>query len=262
MSGMQHLAWAVVVVVLAGNVSWVTTAHAQQSERRAQSRMATAEIPVQIGVGPAGLLFGGPTYPDFGFRGALFDDQAVHSGLRISLTAIIEEELVREHRDLVPRQYHQQIINAGEVRYAPGILAVIPSTLYLSPSLGEAMAWGGSWSLLGAGLAFSQRPVRTSLSGAVIATLMYINSASVAAEHYFFVRPGLELNLDFEVPITSNLLISVGWNSMVHLPQSLDGVGMEMLSMGSFDERSLWHIGQFYLQTHFRVPYSYQYRRR
>lgn len=234
-------------------------AHAQ-AHTHTPGSMQVANVPVQIGIGPAGYLFGGPTYPDLGFGGALFDDQPVHFGLRVDITAVITTDLIREHRGLVPRQYQRNVVEAGEIRIAPSVLGLIPTALYLSPPVAGSHAWGATWSPIGAGLVLSREPMRTTISGSLIATLMYINSEAIAADHYFFARPGLEINLDFEIPVTNDFRVSVGWSSMVHIPQSLRGTGANMFEMGGFDEDSLWHIGQFYVQGHFRVAYPYQYR--
>lgn len=222
----------------------------------------TAQVPVQVGVGPTGNLFAGPTFGDnVGWGGRLGGDQLIHTGLRISVTAVIEAELVRRHPGLVPRQYRQQVIDAGEVRYAPGIVALIPNSLYLSPPIPgvdgwEAQAWGATWSLMALGLPFVTDPFRFSVRGALIASAIYINSEAVGG-HYFFLRPGAELKAEVEIPLADDFLVSFGWASMFHVPQSLDG---GILEVGGFDENSLWHIGQFFLQGHIRIPYTHQYR--
>ena len=223
----------------------------------AEAQRGTADVPVQVGVGPTGNMMGGPTFDDeIGWGGGLFSDQPLHTGLRISATAVIDDELVRDHPRLVPRQYRGRVQQAGEVRYSPAVLALIPSSLYLSPPIADSSAWGATWSLLGLGLPFITEPFRASLSGSVIATLMYVDSESVSAP-YFFARPGVELNLDIEFPLDDNFLISLGWASKVYLPpQPLDGTAIDI---GSYGQDTLWHIGQFYIQAHFRFPYSYQY---
>ena len=237
---------AVLVVAFVG--LWSVDAEAQ--------RTRTAQVPVQVGVGPAGNMMGGPTFEDgLGWGGRLYDDQAIHSGLKIDIRAVISGELVRQHPGMVPRQYRSQIQQSGEVRYAPGIVSLIPTSLFLSPPIGDASAWGATWSLLGLGVPFTPSPVRTSARGAVITTAMYIDSPSVA-DHYVFLRPGVELKVDVEFQLAEDFLISVGWASQVYLPQDLDG---GILSAGGFDEDSLWHIGQFYIQGHLRIPYAHEY---
>lgn len=216
----------------------------------------TANVPVQVGLGPAGNMFAGPTFDEeIGWGGRLYEDQPIHTGLRLNITAVIDADLVRAHPRLVPRQYRGQFRGGGEVRYRPGILALIPSSFYLSPPIQDASAWGATWSVIGIGLPLMREPIRPSVSGALIGSLMYIDSESVTAP-YFFARPGVELQFDIEVPLADDFLISVGWASKVYAPQSLDD---GLLSFGGFDDDSLWHVGQFYLKGHVRVPYPYRY---
>lgn len=237
---------AMVTAVAMVGMLWSTEAQAQRS----------AEVPVQVGIGPAGYLLGGPSIDEFGWEGRLFDDQPIHTGLRLSLTAVIDSELVEEHPGMVPRQYRSEIQDMGEVRYAPGILSVIPTDIYLSPEVNNTQIWGATWTGLSLGAALPLDEVRISASGSLIGTFKYIRSDVLPEEHYIFARPGVELAVDFEVPIDERFLMSVGWTSKVYVPQDLDGnVG----DVGEIDGDSLWHVGSFYLQGHFRFPYTHRY---
>lgn len=222
---------------------------------RADQR-GVAEVPVQVGVGPAGHLFGGPTFDEVGWGGGLFDDQPIHTGFRLSITAVVTSELVEEHPRLVPGDYRGYVRRAGEVRVSPAVLSLIPSTVYLSPPIADASVWGATWSVIGAGLTLLNAPVRAAINGRVIATFMYIDSESVQAP-YLFARPGVKLNFDVEIPISTGFLVSLGWSSKVHVPPQPLTEGI--VSSGSYDEHSLWHIGQFYLQGHYRFPFRYNY---
>lgn len=239
--------WVVAALAVMVVSVWSVDAVAQNTR--------TAEVPVQFGIGPAAYVFGGPTFDEPGWGGKLFDDQPIHTGLRLRMTAVIESELVEEHPGMVPGQYRSHIARAGEVRYAPAIISLLPTSLYLSPSIGDASVWGATWSLIGLGVAFAQRPVRPSGRAALITSAMYISSDAVESP-YVFARPGVEIQFDLEVPLDERFLVSVGFSSQVYVPQLLEGSFMEI---GGFDEDSLWHIGQVYLQGHFRFPYSHQY---
>ena len=118
---------AVVVVVFASIVMWSLDAEAQQRRRAPATTAATAEIPVQIGVGPVGFMFGAPTYPDLGFGGLVFDDQPLHTGLRIDLTAVVDADLVRQHPGLVPLFIDKSTLRIIGLRT---ISTVIHSPLY------------------------------------------------------------------------------------------------------------------------------------
>ncbi len=240
------------LTVAAFTVATIDDAHAGSS--------TVAEIPVQVGVGPTGNIFAGPTFEDdaVGWGGNLAGDQPVHTGLRLSVTAVIDADIIDDHPRLVPRNYRGMLRRAGEVRISPMVLGLIPSSLYLSPPIAEASAWGATWSIIGAGITLMNEPVRFSVNGRVITTLMYLNSPS-ASSPYFFARPGASIVLDLEVPVTDDFLISFGWSSKVHVPpQPLAGGVMEA---GEFNEQSLWHFGQFYVQGHYRFPFRYDYGR-
>ncbi|WP_146973489.1 hypothetical protein [Lujinxingia vulgaris] len=214
-----------------------------------------ASIPVQIGVGPAGVMVGSPSLSS-GYGGDVYDDQPIHLGVRIDLEAVITSDLVREHPKVVPRQYRNQLLAAGEVRYRPGIAAILPRSVYFSPKIWDTGMYGATWSLLGAGLALSPSPFRVSLGASLIGTALFMHSDTLPSPT-FFVRPGIDITLDFEIQAARDFGLSFGWSSMVHLPQP---VGGSVLEMGSFDEGSIWHIGQFYVQGNFRFPYHITYR--
>lgn len=235
---------AAVVVVL-----WAVPADADDPR-------GTAEVPVQVGVGPTGVMFGGPTFDEPGWGGGVFDDQPIHGGLRLDVTAVVDEELVEEHPQMVPSNYRGMVREMDEVRYSPAILSLIPSTIYLSPPVDDAAAWGASWSLLGVGLAPISEPVRLGLGASLGVSALYISSEAVRSP-YLFLRPNIEVEIEVEIPVSDSFLMSLGWASTVHAPpQPLQG---GVTDAGSFDEHSLWHFGQFFIQGHFRFPYEYNY---
>lgn len=244
---MRKWKWvATVASVALVSLLWSAPAEAQRE----------AEIPVQVGIGPAGYLLGGPSIDEVGWEGRLFDDQPIHTGLRLSIAAVVSSDLVDEHPGMVPRQHRATLREMGEVRIRPGILMVIPTDIYLSPPVNNTQMWGATWSAIGIGVALTQEPVRFSASGSVIGSLKYLQSEVLPEDHFFFARPGVELQLDFEVPVDDQFLLSFGWASKVYIPQDLDG---NVADIGEFDGDSLWHVGQFYLQGNFRFPYTHRY---
>jgi hypothetical protein len=57
--------------------------------------------------------------------------------------------------------------------------------------------------------------------------------------------------VDLELQFSKRFLVSVGWESALYVPQELGGLGLpERLRDGIF------HVGQAYLQLHFRFPYT------
>lgn len=213
-----------------------------------------AAIPVQVGVGPSAFLIGSPER--FNYNGLIYDDQMAHFGLRIDLEAVITSDLVREHPKVVPRQYRSRLLAAGEVRYRPGIAALLPKAVYFSPKIWNTGMYGATWSLIGAGVSLFPSPFRVTLGGSLIGTALFVHSDTLPSPT-FFVRPGIDLNVDFEIQVASDFSFSVGWSSLLHLPQR---VGGPVFELGSFDGDSIWHIGQLYVQGNFRFPHYITYR--
>ncbi|QDE70960.1 hypothetical protein BHS09_30475 [Myxococcus xanthus] len=61
----------------------------------------------------------------------------------------------------------------------------------------------------------------------------------------------VEVGIDLELQLSKSFLLGVGWESAFYVPQELGGLGLpERLRDGFF------HVGQAYLQLHFRVPYA------
>lgn len=254
-----------VLVAVAIFFSFGLEADAQQQQRMRSQRIqpGVAQIPVQIGVGPTGYFLGGPiTEPEFGFGGQLMDDKLIHSGLRISVTAVIDREVARRHPNLLPRNYRQQVGQGQEIRIAPSVVALIPTSLFISPPVfGDAQAYGATWSLFGVGLPLSRDPVRISLNGALIGTVMYIRSPSLQNQNYIFARPGAEFRFDVEIPIERDFRLGIGASTQLYVPQTLRGTGADSFGAGEFlDSQSLWNISQIYIQGHFRIPYDYRYQ--
>jgi hypothetical protein len=220
----------------------------------AQARSRAVAVPVQIGVGPAGYIVGAPNLGTFRLEGPVVEDQLFHTGLRIYLAAIIDKEFVRQNPQLIPRQYRRQIMEMGEVRVSPMVANLIPSSLIISPKVRNTGIYGVTWRLIGIGLAPVSDPVRVSVNAGALATYAYMHSDTFANTH--FLRPGLEGALDIEIPFTNEFLMSFGWASQFYLPQR---VGASPIDFGAeFDSESIWHMGQLYLQFHFRVPYMYE----
>lgn len=238
---------SVMSVVVVGLMALLNASQADASQRqrardRAPSRASSQiTVPVDIGVGPAGVFFNGPV-------GA---EQPLHFGLRLSITAIIDREFATKHQRLIPRQYRRQIRQMTEIRYRPAELALIPSSLMLSPKVANTGVYGATWRWVGLGIAPIDNPVRVGLGAGVIFTYAYMHSETLFSSMHF-LRPGVELTLDFEVPVTQNTLLSAGWASQLYIPQTLNG---SILEVGGFNN-SIWHIGQAFLKLHYRFPYT------
>ncbi|MFP2912777.1 hypothetical protein ACLESD_48780 [Pyxidicoccus sp. 3LFB2] len=194
-------------------------------------------VPVDVGVGPTALLFFGP----------VFEDQPIHTGLKISVDAVLDREWLKKNQRLIPKRYRKQAQRVDEIRISPSIL--IPDTLIISPKVRNTGMYGVTWKPLGLGLPLSSSPVRLSVGGGLLLTYAYLHSDTLADTH--FLRPGAELGVDLELQFSKRFLVSVGWESALYVPQELGGLGLpERLRDGIF------HVGQAYLQLHFRFPYT------
>lgn len=79
-------------------------------------------VPVDVGVGPAAFAFFGP----------VFDDQPIHTGLKLSVEAVLDKEWLKKNQRRVPPRYRKYAKSLDEVRISPSIL--IPDALIISPS--------------------------------------------------------------------------------------------------------------------------------
>lgn len=193
--------------------------------------------PVDIAVGPAGFLFFGP----------VFEDQPLHTGMKISVEAVLDQDWLKKNRALIPRSQQRRLSSLTEIRYAPGIVKLIPDSIIISPRYRNTGMYGATWKPLGLGLGLTPSPVRLSLDAGLILTYAYLFSNELPNTH--FLRPGLQLGANLEFQLSKSFLISVGWASALYIPQRL-GTFNESKPIGS----SIFHVGQPYLLLHFRVP--------
>lgn len=205
---------------------------------------------VDAAVGPALYLIGGPE--DGRYRGAVYDDQHVHTGLRLSVAAVLDEEFAARHPKLVPKAYRKMFAGGNEVLYTPGQLALLPGWILLSPKTRNTGMAGATWRLLGAGLGFGTHPVRFGVGAGLVATYAYVSSDTLPSPTHF-LRPGIDLNVDLRFTLTKSLLVSIGWDSQIYVPQALGG---SILEVPGPDVPRILHMGIAYLQLHFRFPYT------
>ncbi len=220
-----------------------------QSSRGKSKREVT--VPINIGVGPTLNTLGAIDFANFGLAGPIYEDQTFHYGIRISIEAVLDQQFLRENSRLVPRQYRRQVSRMTELRFKPAILSLIPTSLFISPKFNNTGVYGATWTFLGLGIAPINGPVRLGISGNIIATYAFIYSDTIASPTHF-LRPGAELAIELEVPVTDQFLLSLGWASQLYIPQQ---VGGSILDLGSGND-ALWHIGQAFFMFHFRVPYT------
>jgi len=205
------------------------------------SLLSAEEItaPVDLGIGPAAHWF----------TGDLGRDQIAHSGVKISLAAILDHDFIAAHINRVPKQYQAMALGFDEYRYRPSIL--IPDSLTISPKVAHTGMYGATWRPVALDLPLARRQTNLDLSLGLILTYTFIHSDVFASTH--LLRPGIDLTLHWEIPVTDAFLLSMGWMSQFYVPQKIGGGVFEM---GGWDDKSIWHVGQVFLMLHFRFDYT------
>lgn len=226
---------------------------ASRTSRRSRSRAKRKiTVPVELGVGPAFFAFANPFSDGNLLSGPLTEDQSFRYGLRINLAAIITHDFVRKHPRLVPRKYRSMFKPGSEVRYTPGVLALIPRDLIISPKVNHTGVYGATWEFLRLGInLLGSAKSNLSVGAGLLATYAYIDS-DLANLSTHFLRPGISLGLSAGTMLSDSFGLSIGWNSNFYIPQAIGG-GILELGEG---QRSLWHIGEAFLMLRFRFPYT------
>lgn len=219
------------------------------------AQAAAVRVPVDVGVGPAAYYFFGP----------VADDRWPwpHFGLKLNVEAVIDQDFIRANRRLVPPKYAKQAAKITELRISPSIF--IPDALIISPPTpmtGGTQAYGATWRplsltvpLLGHKPAGSRKKTGGSLDLEAGLLLTYAYLAGERQPDTHFIRPGLDLCLELEVAATESFLVSLGWASQVYVPQRVGAFDLGPLDETLF-QNSIFHVGQAFLQLHFRFPYQ------
>ncbi len=211
---------------------------------------ASATVPADVGVGPAGYFVFGPV---MGERGWL-----PHWGLKLNVQGVIDRETIEKNRDRIPAKYQKAAQSVSEVRYSPSFL--IPDALIISPKINGNGMFGITWRPFAFGIPLAaSRPSgswrsenasrgRLDLSAGLLVTYLFLYSDTLPTTH--FIRPGIDLMLEAELEVTRTFLISLGWAHQFYLPQKLGSFGFGALS------ESIFHVGQPFVKLHFRFPYQ------
>ena len=203
------------------------------------------ELPLDIGVGPAAHLITGP----------MFADKPIHTGLRLSTYFVIDRKTRQRYRNRIPAKYRKMLDGQGDIKFNP-LSCCIPSTLYISPPIKNSIfadtgIYGLTMKPIGLGLnLFGDSTASFGVSVGALLTYFFMHSKTLESPMHF-LRPGLEAKAEFEMNFGS-VGASIGWASMFHIPQP---VGGSILEIGPLDE-AVWHIGQAFIQFHFRTPVS------
>ncbi len=211
-----------------------------KKKKRSKRASGPVEIPIDIGIGPAIHMVTGPVQ----------DEQTYHTGLKLSLAAVIDQALIKSQSHRIPAKYRKMASKVDEVRFRPGPVMLVPDTIYISPAQDGTSMYGANWRLIGVGIPLIKVP-RFSISTGLNLSYAYLGGSD-AIEKTHFLRPGLDLSAGLEIPLSKSVLISVGWSSFFYPPQE---VGGDIMALGEMDQ-SIWHMGQGYLKLHFRIPYT------
>lgn len=212
------------------------------------ARAEPITVPVDVGVGPAAYVINGP----------VFEDQPIHTGLKISVQAIIDQATMQAQQHRIPSRYRQQALRMREVRVTPSIF--IPDALIISPKYRNTGIYGVTWRPLSVGLLLADTgALRLGLGAGLLLTYAYIYSDLTEIPTTHFIRPGIDLAAELEIAITPAFLVSLGWSSGCYVPQGLGTFGF-----GPFGDtrdwdglrQTLWHFGQGFVKLHVRFPYS------
>jgi hypothetical protein len=217
----------------------------------AGSPTAAAEftVPVDVGVGPAFYHGSGAL-----FRGSSGAQVLGHYGLKVSLAAIISQEMIKANLHRVPKRYRGMASRMKGLRYRPSIF--IPDALIISPKVQGTGMYGVTWRPIGINVPLYQGPANVSLGAGALLTAAFIHSDVMTVDSMFFLRPGLDLGAQVEIPFTDNFLMSFGWNWQVYIPQIVGGNFLETTFSGPGLDNAVWNVAQAFIKFHVRFPYT------
>ncbi len=226
------------------------SAKAKKKVKRKTSTRAPSgpvEIPIEIAAGPILLV---PSPP-------AFFDQPAHFGLQIQAAAIVDRELIRQHKNQIPPWARGYAGNLNEVRVRPWWLALVPELLVLSPQIKDTGMYGAVWRPFGIGLTLVDTAAfRVKANAGLDAVALLIHSQTLgggapgAQSFTLVLRPGLNLGVAGELPLSKELVASAGWSSDVFVPQALGRPPWEVTPL----DDSIWHLGGPFLMLAYRFP--------
>lgn len=235
-----------IVVLCASPAAAKKKKRVKRSPARAPS--GPVEIPIEIAAGPVALI---PSPPMFG-------DQPVFAGLQIQMAAVVDRELIRQHQREIPPWAKGVAGNLNEVRVRPWWLALVPELLVISPQVQNTGLYGAIWRPFGFGVTLVDNSVfRVKANAALDAVALVMHSTTLGGGTVdkqsltLVLRPGVNLAVAGELPLSKELLVSGGWSSDLFVPQAL---GRAPWQIGPLDD-SLWHLGGPFLMVHYRFPY-------
>ena len=202
------------------------------------------EVPIDVGVGPSGLMWNGP----------LAADQPLHYALSsMSGGAVLDQELIKKNGKRIPKQYRKMAKNLDEVRIGHLLL---PDTIIISPKINRTGMYGVNWSPLKLGLPLVKKPFRLKLTVNPVLTYTFIHSDLVEIGTTHFLRPGIAGGVSLEFPLFGPFRCSVHARSQVYIPQATGGSVVDLgFTENGLANHAIWRVTQFALRIHYRFPY-------
>jgi hypothetical protein len=195
-----------------------------------------------VGVGPAYYLGPGPQ----------FTGTSGHFGLKLSVAAILDKATIKKNIKKVPKRYRSMVLRSGEIRIGPSIF--IPDSLIISPAMGDTGMYGVTWRPLGLTIPLVKDGVRLDLGVGLLLTAALLHSTRF--ETTFFIRPGVDIGLRFEVPLSDTLLVSLGAGAQLYIPQEFGSLGTGDTDDPQWLSNTMWLLPQAFLMVHYRFPYT------
>jgi hypothetical protein len=207
-----------------------------------EARAERIDVPVDLGVGPELLIINNP----------VFRDQAIHFGLKINVEAVLSHKLLLKEKRRIPKQYQKMVLGMNELRITPSIF--IPDSLIISPKIANTALYGISWRPIAGDIPLVQDEwFFIKLGAGLDLTTFFLYSDNLPTT--FFLRPGVDVKLEMVWMMADEFGVGLGWQSTFYIPQP---TGLDFGSFFSVQpwRQDIWHIGQAFLQLHFRFPYT------
>ena len=198
------------------------------------------EIDADVGIGPQWLSA----------NGALGDAGPGFLAFPLDIYGIVDPGDLQKIRRHTPRKY-RSMVPKSEIRVSPSIF--IPDQLIVSPQIGGGPAmYGASWTPLTLTHDLVHRShVNLQIAVGPTLTVAVLPDDGIGEDPTVFARPGLKGKIEAEFELPGPLVLSLGYDGRVYLPQGLDDGGFETIMPG---RDTLWALGGAFVQLHVRFP--------
>ncbi|MCX7959486.1 MAG: hypothetical protein N3B13_10615 [Deltaproteobacteria bacterium] len=201
-------------------------------------------VPLNLGFGPA-----------FNYIPKIIaDDQTLHYSLKLDIYAVLDRDFIEAHKSRIPKKYRGFVEGKDELRVS---YIFIPESLIISPKYRDTGIYGVNFRPLSLGIpVVKSKSFKSRINLGINLTYAFIYSESIFDKegNMHFLRPGLNIQFDNIVRISSRFFVSFGADAYFYIPQKIED-GSDILGTGSPYE-SIWFAGQFYVLLNPRVMYK------